>query len=190
MGEEHSRPKPCSALSPQARIKQTALVNFAAALERADEQVLPSVYAFVSRCFGSTPAQLGLLTLARALAQALASPLGGVAGHCAHRGRVIGTGCLLWALCAAAFAFSSSIHASLPLWALGGVGLALVVPSTQSLVADMSADAHRGRAFGAMHLASATGGMLGALLATNLGAMHLLGIEGWRLAFLVMAAVR
>lgn len=47
---------------------------------RCDEQILPAVYAWVGASFQATPAQLGYITLGRALMQALSSPLGGVAG--------------------------------------------------------------------------------------------------------------
>lgn len=56
------------------------VVNLASVLERASEQVLPSVYAYVSRSFATPPARLGLITLGRTLAQSLASPFSGVAG--------------------------------------------------------------------------------------------------------------
>ena len=49
-------------------------------MERADEQILPALYAFVAASFHIGPTQLGYLTLSRALIQALASPLGGILG--------------------------------------------------------------------------------------------------------------
>ena len=49
-------------------------------LERTDEQLLPAVYNFVAAAFDASPEQLGYLTLARALVQAAASPLGGILG--------------------------------------------------------------------------------------------------------------
>ena len=48
-------------------------------------------------------------------------------------------------------------------------GLALVIPSGQSLVADYYSSCSRGSAFGALYLTGAVGGMLGSLFATNLG---------------------
>ena len=48
-------------------------------------------------------------------------------------------------------------------------GLALVIPSGQSLVADYYNAASRGSAFGALYLTSALGGMGGSIMATNLG---------------------
>ena len=59
----------------------TRLCNaLAAIMERMDEQILPAVYNAIGASFHATPSQLGVLTLARALVQALASPLGGILG--------------------------------------------------------------------------------------------------------------
>jgi MFS family permease len=55
-------------------------------------------------------------------------------------------------------------------WALNGVGLALMIPNAQSMVADYYSADSRGKAFGMMGLTSATGAMVGALYATNIGA--------------------
>lgn len=49
-------------------------------MERTDEQILPAVYRFLGESFKASPSQLGVLTLSRALTQALASPLGGLLG--------------------------------------------------------------------------------------------------------------
>ena len=63
------------------------------------------------------------------------------------------------------------------------------LPVLQSLVADLFAATQRGRAFGVLYLTGALGGMAGALYATNLGGHRPLGLEGWRFAFLSLAAV-
>jgi hypothetical protein len=55
-------------------------LNAAMLFERTDEVVLPSIYKFVAASFDATLTQLGILTLARALSQALFSPLGGLLG--------------------------------------------------------------------------------------------------------------
>jgi MFS family permease len=55
-------------------------------------------------------------------------------------------------------------------WGFAGVGLALVVPNAQSLLADVYAPEHRGEAFGKMHCFSFGGGAMAAVLCTNLGA--------------------
>ena len=55
-------------------------------------------------------------------------------------------------------------------WAVNGVGLSLVIPNGQSLIADYYEDLERGKAFGALYLTGAVGAMIGALYATNIGA--------------------
>ncbi len=67
-------------------------------------------------------------------------------------------------------AHGTPCQAGTALWAINGVGLALVIPSGQSLIADYYPPATRGRAFGALYLTGAVGGMLGSLYATNMGA--------------------
>lgn len=63
-------------------------------------------------------------------------------------------------------------------WAFNGVGLALMIPSAQSLIADYYPPAARGAAFGALQLTGALGGMLGALYATNIAGLSVGGVEG------------
>ena len=60
--------------------------------------------------------------------------------------------------------------AGLRVWAVNGVGLSLVIPNGQSLIADYYEDLDRGKAFGALYLTGAVGAMIGALYATNIGA--------------------
>ena len=85
-------------------------------------------------------------------------------------------GCLLWAATTAGFGGARSLQQGTALWAVNGVGLALVIPSGQSLIADYYPPASRGRAFGGLYLTGALGGMLGSLYATNLGGRRAHGL--------------
>jgi len=58
----------------------TLLPSSLRALSFSCSQILPALYRFVGASFGATPSQLGMCTLSRAVVQALASPLGGLAG--------------------------------------------------------------------------------------------------------------
>ncbi|WPT16723.1 hypothetical protein PSENEW3_00004731 [Picochlorum sp. SENEW3] len=169
--------------------RTTILINTASVLEKCDEQILPALYSRVGASLHATPSQLGYITLARAFVQALTSPLAGVASEFLPRGTVIGVGCCIWAIFTAAFACVSSLHLAIGLCAVNGLGLALVIPSVQSLTADLHASESRGRAFGTLWLVISLGGMLGALYATNLGAYTPLGIEGWRFVFFSVSAL-
>ncbi|KAK9866373.1 hypothetical protein WJX84_011358 [Apatococcus fuscideae] len=164
-------------------------MNLASIVERADEQVLPAVYYFVGRSLRATPAQLGTLTFARALVQALTSPLSGILGDAYDRTHIVTFGCLLWGIMTAAIGFSQSLSQAMVSCAFNGLGLALVIPCVQSLVADYHPSEARGQAFGLMGLTSSFGGLVGGFFATNVGATQPLGLEGWRFSFHLMAAI-
>lgn len=88
-----------------------------------------------------------------------------------------------------AIGLSTSLPQAMSACAINGFGLALVIPTLSSLVADSTAVGVRGRAFGVMGLIASLGGMAGALFATNVGGKSVLGVEGWRCAFHAVAAV-
>ena len=72
---------------------------------------------------------------------------------------------------------------------LNGVGLALVTPAIQSLVADSTDDSNRGTAFGWLQLTGNLGSILGGFFALELASRTFLGIPGWRVAFHLVALV-
>jgi len=72
---------------------------------------------------------------------------------------------------------------------LNGIGLALVIPAVQSLVADSTDDDNRGTAFGWLQLTSSIGSIFGGFFALMLAQTTILGIEGWRIAFHLVAIV-
>ena len=75
----------------------------------------------------------------------------------------------------------------MPFWAMNGVGLALLIPTAQSLTADYNPADRRGSAFGLLWMTGALGALLGAVFATNVGHLRPLALEGWRFAFLAVA---
>lgn len=72
---------------------------------------------------------------------------------------------------------------------VNGVGLAVVGPALMSLVADVSKDEKRGVAFGWLLGAGQLGTVLGGVFATHMGPHKVMGIAGWRAAFLIVAFV-
>ena len=95
------------------------MMNLAMAFERTDEVVLPAVYSFVAASFGANLLQLSYLTLARALTQALLSPLGGWLGHAFNRVAVLSVGCLVWGAAMGAFCVPQSSAAAITTSTLG-----------------------------------------------------------------------
>ena len=70
----------------------------------------------------------------------------------------------------AGFSFCTSVQQGYLFWAVNGIGLAMVIPNGQSIIADSYSEASRGKAFGALYLTGAFGAMAGTLYATNMGA--------------------
>ncbi|CAL5221386.1 g3569 [Coccomyxa viridis] len=173
----------------RARWRTSVCLNLAMVFERADEVILPAAYSFVARSFAATPSDLANITLARALVQAVCSPLGGVLGHYGNRIWVITVGCLIWGVMTVGFSISSSLREAIFFWAINGLGLSLVIPNVQSVTADFYDEKDRGKVFGTLHLTSAAGAAFGGLYATNMGSGTRFGWEGWRVAFLLLGII-
>jgi len=171
------------------RLVTTALVYGASVLERADEQILPSAYLFIGRSLFVSPTELGALTFARALVQALSSPISGILGDRYDRTWVIAFGCSVWGIMTAMFGFVTTLSMAMVLSAANGFGLSLVIPCCQSMIADYYPAKDRGKAFGMLFMVSILGGLCGGLLATNLGGKILFGIEGWRVVYQLVGLV-
>lgn len=167
----------------------TLLVYFAAIVEKADEQVLPSVYFFAGTSWGASPTQLGQITLCRALVQALASPVSGFLGDRHDRISIIAVGCVIWGIMTSALAAATSVNEAMFYAALNGFGLSLVIPCCRSIIAEFYPATVRGRAFGMMQLIAAIGVVVGGMFATNLGHFTILGMDGWRLALHIVALI-
>lgn len=171
------------------RARTTVVVNLASILERCNEQTLPALYRYVGKTFHATPQQLGYMTLACALVQAVCAPLGGMLGHFYNRVYVMSLGAFIWGTMCIVFAFTTTVRAGVSVWAWNGLGLGLLIPNAQSLIADYFSEYSRGKAFGALYLTGALGGTLGALYATNIGHLHPLGMHGWQFAFITVGLV-
>ena len=72
---------------------------------------------------------------------------------------------------------------------MNGIGLALVTPAIQSLVADCSDDNTRGSAFGWLQLTGNIGSVIGGLFSLMLASTTIMGIAGWRIAFHIVALI-
>ncbi|KAI4325821.1 hypothetical protein MLD38_031184 [Melastoma candidum] len=165
------------------------LINMAAIMERADENLLPAVYKEVSEAFNAGPSDLGYLTFIRNFVQGLASPLAGVLVISYDRPTVLAIGTFCWAISTAAVGLSQHFM-QVALWrALNGFGLAIVIPALQSFIADSYGDGVRGAGFGFLSLVGAFGGIGGGVLATVMAGKEYFGIPGWRCAFIMMATL-
>ncbi|XP_065876394.1 uncharacterized protein [Euphorbia lathyris] len=165
------------------------LINLAAIMERADENLLPSVYKEISEAFNAGPSDLGYLTFIRNFVQGLASPLAGVLVISYDRPTVLAMGTFCWALSTAAVGASHSFL-QVAFWrGINGFGLAIVIPALQSFIADSYKDSVRGTGFGVVNLIGNLGGIGGGVLATIMAGHQFWGMPGWRCAFVLMAAL-
>uniref|UniRef100_A0A0D9XD38 Major facilitator superfamily (MFS) profile domain-containing protein n=1 Tax=Leersia perrieri TaxID=77586 RepID=A0A0D9XD38_9ORYZ len=171
------------------RRRTLLLVNLASIMERADEALLPAVYREVGAALHATPTELGALTLCRSIVQAACYPLAAYAAARHNRAHVIAVGAFLWAAATFLVAISDTFLQVAIARGLNGIGLALVVPSIQSLVADSSDDGTRGSAFGWLQLASSLGLISGGFVGLLLAQTTVFGIDGWRVAFHLVAII-
>mmetsp|Transcript_42430 Transcript_42430/g.100884 ORF Transcript_42430/g.100884 Transcript_42430/m.100884 type:complete len:521 (+) Transcript_42430:100-1662(+) len=163
-------------------------LNLSGAAAFGDERLLPSVFQEISKSFGASLTQLGVLTFAGALASAMMTPIAGIIGDVAFRGRL-----LLGALCGIAvttllMAVSQDYTHLLIFKILNGLCIGLLVPPLQSVIGDLHEARQRGTAFGYLTFTGILGAIAGAALATMLAAGVYWGVDGWRLAMLVWVA--
>ncbi|KEH20844.1 putative major facilitator superfamily [Medicago truncatula] len=165
------------------------LVNLAGIMERADESLLPGVYKEIGDELNADPTALGSLTLFRSLVQAFCYPLAAYLATRHNRAHVIALGAFLWAAATFLVAVSSTFLQVAISRAFNGIGLAIVIPAIQSLIADSTIDSNRGVAFGWLHLTGNLGSIIGSLFAVLLASTSIFGISGWRIAFHIVALV-
>lgn len=159
------------------------LVNLAAIMERADESLLPGVYKEVGAALHTDPTGLGSLTLFRSIVQSSCYPLAAYLAMRHNRAHVIALGAFLWAAATFLVGFSSTFFQVAVSRGLNGIGLAIVTPAIQSLVADLTDESNRGIAFGWLQLTGNIGSIIGGLFSVLLASTTFMSIPGWRIAF-------
>ncbi|CAK9138783.1 unnamed protein product [Ilex paraguariensis] len=165
------------------------IINMASIMESADENLLPGVYKEASEAFNAGPSDLGYLTFIRNFVEGVASPMAGILVINHDRSTVVALGTLCWALSTAAVGVSQYFWQVAFLRAVNGLGLAVVIPALQSLIADSYDDCSRGGGFGFLKLTGALGGIGGGAVATVMAGYEFWGIPGWRCAFIIMATL-
>ncbi|KAL9670564.1 hypothetical protein QQ045_008117 [Rhodiola kirilowii] len=159
------------------------LVNLAGIMERANESLLPAVFKEVGAALHTDPTGLGSLTLFRSIVQSACYPLAAYLAIRHNRAHVIALGAFLWAAATFLTAFSSTFFQMAVSRGLNGIGLAVVTPAIQSLIADSTNDSNRGVAFGWLGVTGNLGSILGNMCAVLLASNSFMGIAGWRIAF-------
>jgi predicted MFS family arabinose efflux permease len=151
------------------------LVNY---LER---NAIFALFEPVKQDLGMTDAHLGWLGSAYVLVFSLASVPAGIAGDLGSRRVVVATGVLLWSVATSLSGLVDGFGALLLARAVVGLGGALAATASASLVADYFPEHRRSFAMGVFMAGLAVGGVLGILVAGQLGHHY-----GWRVAFLTL----
>jgi MFS family permease len=89
--------------------------------------------------------------------QAFCSPFTGLLGDRLNRAWLIGVGALIWGVMTAGIGASRNLSQAMGFAAANGVGLAILIPCAQSLLADYYHPSSRGLAFGVMYCISSLG---------------------------------
>eukprot|EP00253_Pinus_taeda_P025236 PITA_25236 len=165
------------------------LVNLAGIMEMADEALLPGVYHEVGLALHISPTQLGSLTLLRSFTQAVCYPLAAYLAIHRNRAHVIALGAFLWAAATFLVGISTTFVQIAVSRSLNGIGLAMVVPAIQSLVADSTDEGNRGWAFGWLQFTGNFGAILGTMISVLLASTTVMGVSGWRISFHIVAGV-
>ena len=169
------------------RTSTQVLINTANVIDQADAQVLSSMYNPIATSLGIADAtSLGAITTARAHLQAVSSPVWGWLSDKFSRKLILSIGCFIWGVFTVILAFLNSFWGIVFVRAFTGLGLAVIVPTTQSLIADYFPRSKRGKAFGVLGLTTILGAIVGTLYATLLGELTILGYEGWRFVFITI----
>ncbi|NHJ49129.1 MAG: MFS transporter [Asgard group archaeon] len=179
------------------RRQTQVLINTANIVDQADQNMLPVLYSDIQLTTGLSIQQLGNITLARALLQSISSPIWGWLSDRYSRKTILGIGCIIWgvftSLLGAIFSGNLSINSNyagmIIVRAFIGLGLAVIFPTAQSLVADFFPKSKRGQAFGILGLTGIVGAIVGMLMAGFMSGVMIGSLEGWRFSFIIIGGL-
>jgi len=166
-------------------------MNTANIIDNADSQLFPSVYPQIQSSMGLSLTQLGTITFVQSLLQSVSSPLWGWWNDGHSRKKVLTFGLFLWGAMTILLAFSVHYYDMLFYRAITGIGLACIVPTTSSVIADYFPKEKRGKAFGWLGLTQFFGLILGTLFATAIVEItpKILGMDSWRFVFVLWGLI-
>ncbi len=181
------------------RTATQVLINTANTIDNADGNVMAALYDSIQIDLGFSTEQLGGITTARALLQAVSTPIWGYFADKFSRKLILALGCMIWGVFTVILGILNGFWGMFFVRAFTGLGLAVIFPTAQSLVADFFPKSKRGRAFGMLGLTTVLGAIVGTLFATLLSHSYdpntddvirkeILGLAGWRFVFIVVGA--
>jgi MFS family permease len=173
------------------RTRTQISVNIANIIDNSDGQILPALYEQIGYSLKLDAFQLGTITGVRSLLQSVTTPIWGWWSDKHSRKAVLACGCFVWGFFTLLTAIAVG-YLDIIFWrAITGIGLAVIVPTSQSLVSDYFPPEKRGTAFGWLGLTGVIGAIFGTIYATALVASGepILGMEAWRFVFVTMSLI-
>jgi MFS family permease len=174
-----------------AQAQTSVIINAANIIDNADSQLFPTLANQIQSSLGIKEAPFTAIVTARSLLQAVSTPIWGWWNDKHSRKKVLAFGVAFWGLFTLLTAFAVNYISLFWFRAITGIGLAVIIPTTQSLVADYYPAAKRGKMFGWLGLTGIIGIIFGTLFATIMVESNalILGMEAWRFVFVVWAII-
>mmetsp|Transcript_51418 Transcript_51418/g.165153 ORF Transcript_51418/g.165153 Transcript_51418/m.165153 type:complete len:514 (-) Transcript_51418:13-1554(-) len=162
-----------------------ALLCLIVAFKGADTQLVRASAKEMQRDLGIALTELSYTTMAQFVCVSAAAPLWGMLADQGHLSRrtILVVGSFGQGLISILLVFTSGLASWICLRAVKGVFLASVAPISNSIVADLTAEQHRGKIFGRVQAALLVGMLLASLAFVPMAARQILGLQGWRVAF-------
>lgn len=159
-------------------------------LKGAEIQLLPASFRAMERDLHLRPEHLGVLALCQGLACVLTGPIwGNLVDSGASRKMLLKIGVALWGCASIQLAFATEFWHMAALRVLTGAALAMLLPVTQSLVADLADREEIGQYFGKIAMAANMGAVFISLIVVPIASKTILGIAGWRLMLAIVGIV-
>eukprot|EP00933_Yihiella_yeosuensis_P050159 TRINITY_DN47922_c0_g1_i1.p1 TRINITY_DN47922_c0_g1~~TRINITY_DN47922_c0_g1_i1.p1 ORF type:complete len:585 (+),score=104.75 TRINITY_DN47922_c0_g1_i1:78-1832(+) len=161
------------------------------ALEGADMALLPAVFYALQEDLGLEITSLATMSLIQGVTGSVVSPFWGIMADrgIMQRKTIIISGCILQGLVTMILACVDDFILMTLLRALNGVFLASLRPIANGVIADVTSETRRGKVFGFVQLSTSVGLMLGGLIGTPMSTISILGIQGWRVAFVLIGGL-
>lgn len=156
----------------------------------ADLQLLPASFRAMEVDLGVEPITLAMMALCQGVAAAASGPMwGNLVDSGISRKWLLMVGTMSWGACTIALATVTSLYSMALVRMMNGLALAMLLPVTQSFVADLSRPGERGSNFGMLYFSTNIGQVLCCLFATPISNQRVLGHAGWRVALFVVGAL-
>lgn len=141
-----------------------------AALDNAAITLIPSMIPRLRETFDASTAAIGLITGAQILVTAVTAVLWGYLGDSLNRKKLLIAGTLIWALPVGLSGLATTYWMLFGLQMIAGVGLGSIVSVGFSVISDFVGPKRRGLAMSFWGLSQGVGGLVGLVIASQLGA--------------------